>query len=185
MRKKEKKRSIFGVVSDLDLFAPKSTQNDYGARGGKKLSVGNIKKDGSSYVPSGMTAAEYNNIRSKTAQKKAANYQMNVAKAGKFIDYTDWYIKRGTDINDNWITNVTGGHTMAKTKFDWGNIDNDKPDYTGSKSTGKKAAPKKKVVAKKVVAKKVVAKKVVAKKVVAKKAVAGKAVAKKKNIFGF
>ncbi|GMI11218.1 hypothetical protein TrRE_jg11762, partial [Triparma retinervis] len=47
------------------------------------------------------------------------NYQKNVAKAGKFEDYTDFYLKRGTDINGNWLKSVTRGHKMVKTKYDW------------------------------------------------------------------
>ena len=34
----EKKRSIFTIVSDMDLFAPKSDQNFYGARNKKNVS---------------------------------------------------------------------------------------------------------------------------------------------------
>eukprot|EP00594_Rhizosolenia_setigera_P011029 CAMPEP_0178966992 /NCGR_PEP_ID=MMETSP0789-20121207/17268_1 /TAXON_ID=3005 /ORGANISM="Rhizosolenia setigera, Strain CCMP 1694" /LENGTH=110 /DNA_ID=CAMNT_0020652395 /DNA_START=37 /DNA_END=366 /DNA_ORIENTATION=+ len=78
--------SIFGRIAGLDLFAPKSDQNDYGARGKKDLKQGKIT--GSSYVPAGLTAAEYQKIRDAEAKKKADNYQRNVAKAGKFLDYT-------------------------------------------------------------------------------------------------
>merc|ERR1719242_971148 len=137
--KTEKKKSIFGIISDLDLFAPKATQNDYSARGKKNLAVGKINQ-GSSYVPSGMSAAEYNNIRKKAADKKAANYQKNVAKAGIFIDYTDWYKKRGTDTGDGWQKSVTRGHTMAKTKYDWNNFEN---NAFASGASSKKSVPKK------------------------------------------
>merc|ERR1719468_1152251 len=87
-------KSIFQIVSDMDLFAPKADQNNYGARTKKDLKVGNIGSN--SYVPSGMTAEQYNKIRAAEKSKKDANYAKNVAKAGVFKDYTDFYIKRGT-----------------------------------------------------------------------------------------
>jgi len=34
-------------------------------------------------------------------------------------DYTDWYLKRGTDTNAAWAKSATNGHRMAKTKYDW------------------------------------------------------------------
>jgi len=43
-----------------------------------------------------------------------------VAKGGKFQDYTDFFIKRGTGKNDDWMNSVTNSHTMAKTKYNWG-----------------------------------------------------------------
>uniref|UniRef100_A0A7S2P108 RxLR effector protein n=1 Tax=Leptocylindrus danicus TaxID=163516 RepID=A0A7S2P108_9STRA len=111
------KRSIFQIVSDMDLFAPVSDQNNYGARNKKNLKQGSIGSN--SYVPSGLTADQYNKIRSSDEAKKNANYAKNVAKAFKFQDYTAFYTKRGTDLNQGWKKSVTLGHDMAKTKYDW------------------------------------------------------------------
>jgi len=80
---------------------------------------------GKSYVPAGLTAAEYEKIRLGEKAKKEANYQKNVAKAGKFVDYTEWYKKRGTDLNDAWAKTQSRGHNMVKTKFDWSGQKND------------------------------------------------------------
>lgn len=66
-----------------------------------------------------MTAEQYSKIRATEKNKKDANYKRNVAKAGVFTDYTDFYIKRGTDTNSGWKKSVTLGHDMAKTKYDW------------------------------------------------------------------
>jgi len=119
------KKSLFQVISDMDLFAPKADQNKYGARNKKNLAVG--KLGANSYIPAGLTAAEYEKIRSADAAKKDANYKKNVAKAGKFLDYTDFYTKRGTDTSEGWFKSATRGHTMAKTKYDWsGSQDNPK-----------------------------------------------------------
>merc|ERR1712106_74586 len=115
---KKKGKSIFSVVTELDLFAPKKDQNDYGARNKKKMTVGKIDAK-KSYVPSGMTASQYNKIRGNADKKKRANYAKNVAKAGVFEDYTEFYIQRGTDKSSKWASSVTNGHRMAKTKFDW------------------------------------------------------------------
>lgn len=109
----------------MDLFAPVSTQNDYGARGKKGLKVGTIGKN--SYVPDGLSAAEYNKVRGKDQKKKDAFYSKNVAKAGKFKDYTEFYIKRGTDVNDKWAKSASLGHDMAKTKYDWSGKVNEVP----------------------------------------------------------
>lgn len=72
-----------------------------------------------SYVPAGLTAAQYNAQRSKERSAKEKNYQKNVAKAGKFEDYTDFYLKRGTDQNGSWLKAANRGHKMVKTKYDW------------------------------------------------------------------
>lgn len=118
------KKSFFSTVFDLDLFAPKSDQNDYGARGKKNLQVGEIT--GKSYVPAGLTAEQYKKIREAEAKKKADNYARNVKKAGIFEDYTEFYLKRGTDVGEKWAKSVTKGHRMAKTKYDWSG-EGDKP----------------------------------------------------------
>ena len=79
--------SLFKKLSNMDLFEPNKTQNDYGARSGKK-STGVAKLNDRSYVPSGLTKAQYEKIRSDQVSKKAANYDRNVKKAFKFQDYT-------------------------------------------------------------------------------------------------
>jgi hypothetical protein len=67
-----------------------------------------------SYVPAGLSRTDYEKIRSKDAAKKEENYKKNVAKAGKFIDFTDWYAKRGTNLDQNWKKDKNLGHTMVK-----------------------------------------------------------------------
>ncbi len=81
------------------------------------MKVGEITKG--SYVPQGLSAAAYADLRKKEAAKKEANYQRNVKKAGVFEDYTEFYIKRGTDTKQGWAKDINLGHRMAKTKFDW------------------------------------------------------------------
>jgi hypothetical protein len=71
-----------------------------------------------SYVPNGLTAAQYQKIRDQEVSKKKNNYERNVKKAGIFEDYTEFYVKRGTDTSQNWKKSVTLGHRMAKTKYD-------------------------------------------------------------------
>ena len=117
--------SIFSKIAKMDLWAPVSDSNDYGARNKKNLKTGKIGSN--SYVPAGLTADQYNKIRDSEAKKKADNYQKNVAKAGKFQDYTAFYIKRGTDTSQSWAKTVTKGHDMAKTKYDWSGKVNDAP----------------------------------------------------------
>lgn len=73
----------------MDLFAPVKDQNDYGARNKKNVKVGTLSKN--SYVPAGLSKAEYEKVRKAEADKKKANYERNVKKAGIFIDYTAWY----------------------------------------------------------------------------------------------
>merc|ERR1712161_27732 len=96
--------------------APTKKRNDYGGRKTKNLKVGALSAN--SYVPNGMTQREYTKMRFDEKAKKDANYQRNVKKAGIFMDYTDFYLKRGTDVKDDWY-GVTNGHDMAKTKYDW------------------------------------------------------------------
>jgi hypothetical protein len=109
--------SIFSRIAEMDLFAPKKDQNNYGARNQKNLAVGKITEK--SYIPAGLTKAQYEKARAADEEKKKARYAKNVAKAGKFQDYTAFYIKRGTDITDAWAKTATRGHDMAKTKYDW------------------------------------------------------------------
>lgn len=66
-----------------------------------------------------MSKAQFEKLRAKEDKKKSDNYQKNVAKAGKFLDYTQFYIDRGTDTKDDWKKDVNLGHRMTKTKYDW------------------------------------------------------------------
>merc|ERR1719253_940404 len=112
------KKSFFSTVFGMDLFAPQADQNDYGARNKKNIGTGSLGAN--SYIPDGLSKAEYEAVRKGEDKKKADNYQKNVAKAEKFLDYTQFYLDRGTDVNDDWAKNKnTLGHRMAKTKYDW------------------------------------------------------------------
>merc|ERR1719343_1356647 len=129
---------IFERIADMDLFAPNPDVNTYGARSKKTLTTG--KLTGNSYVPAGLTKEEYEKVRAGDAKKKADNYARNVKKAGVFEDYTEFYVKRGTDTNEAWAKSATKGHRMAKTKYDWsGSQDN--PSQAGLAAVEK---PKKK-----------------------------------------
>mmetsp|Transcript_56497 Transcript_56497/g.158524 ORF Transcript_56497/g.158524 Transcript_56497/m.158524 type:complete len:153 (-) Transcript_56497:214-672(-) len=108
--------SLFDKIFQMDLFTPVKDQNDYGARAKKNIKTGKIGSN--SYVPSGMSAAQYQKIRDQEDAKKAANYQRNVKKAGVFEDYTEFYKKRGTDTSQAWAKSPTKGHRMAKLKYD-------------------------------------------------------------------
>jgi hypothetical protein len=109
--------SLFKKISNLDLWAPVADSNDYGARSKKKIGTGKLTEK--SYIPSGLTKAQYEKIRAEADKKKAANYQRNVAKAGVFDNYTEFYLKRGSDEGGNWLKLPNLGHRMAKTKYDW------------------------------------------------------------------
>ncbi|KAG7360952.1 hypothetical protein IV203_036051 [Nitzschia inconspicua] len=113
--KTELKKSFFDAVAEMDLFTPVKTQNDYGARKSKNIKT--AKLGSNSYVPAGLTAAEYQKIRDAEDAKKAANYEKNVKKAGKFLDFTKFYTQRGTDLNQAWAKQPGRGHTFAKTKY--------------------------------------------------------------------
>lgn len=121
---------LFRAISDMDLWNPVKDSNDYGARGKKNIKTGTLTDK--SYIPSGLTKAQYEKIRSNADKKKDANYQKNVAKAGVFLDYTDFYLARGSDENGSWMKLPNLGHRMAKTKFDWsGETAGETPTYTG------------------------------------------------------
>ena len=111
------------------------------------MKLGQIEQ-GKSYVPSGLTAAQYDSIRKQQEKKKADNYARNVAKAGIFEDYTEWYTKRGTDTKQAWAKDVNLGHRMAKTKYDWSGTPGQSFQKSGAAAGGaagkKKAAPAKK-----------------------------------------
>jgi len=129
----------FSTISNMDLWAPVKDSNNYGGRSKKNMKTGKITND--SYIPSGLTKAQYEKIRSDTDKKKAANYQRNVAKAGVFEDYTEFYVKRGSDEGGKWMNLPNLGHRMAKTKYDW-STSNDNPgndaDVTRGDAKGKK-----------------------------------------------
>jgi hypothetical protein len=129
--------SFFKKISNMDLWEPVKNSNDYGARNNKKVSVGKLSDR--SYVPLGLTKAQYEKIRADEQSKKAANYQRNVAKAGKFLDYTEFYTARGTDLKDSWYNAPNRGHRMAKTKYDWSGETNANPMFTGIGNIKKKA----------------------------------------------
>ena len=74
------KKPFFSQVFDLDLFAPVADVNDYGARKKKKIATGKLTEK--SYVPTGLSKAQYEKIRAAEIAKKEANYQKNAAKAG-------------------------------------------------------------------------------------------------------
>ena len=92
-----------------------------------------------SYVPSGLTAAQYAKIRADEEAKKASNYKKNVAKEGKFLGFDEFYLKRGTNLEGGWKKDVNLGHRMAKTKF----------DFSGKKDDAKPFAPKGSIFGKK------------------------------------
>mmetsp|Transcript_29290 Transcript_29290/g.52969 ORF Transcript_29290/g.52969 Transcript_29290/m.52969 type:complete len:165 (+) Transcript_29290:55-549(+) len=124
---KEEKKPFFESVFSMDLFAPNPEVNTYGARAKKNLKLGSIGSN--SYIPDGLSQAEYDKIRQNDLKKREENYKRNVAKAGKFEDFTEWYQKRGTDLNQGWIKDITRGHRMVKTKYDFsGSKDNKKVD---------------------------------------------------------
>jgi len=88
-----------------------------------QLKTGTIGSSG--YVPDGLTASQYNALRTKEQAKKDANYQRNVAKAGKFLDFTQFYLKRGTEEGGKWLKDAGRGHEFVKTKYDWSGKKND------------------------------------------------------------
>eukprot|EP00980_Cylindrotheca_fusiformis_P009974 scaffold2206_cov95-Cylindrotheca_fusiformis.AAC.4 len=121
--------ALFDDIFNLDLFTPVQDQNDYGARNKKKLAQGKIGSG--SYVPSGLTPAQYQKLRDQEAAKKKANYERKKKTAGVFEDYTAFYKKRGTDTSEKWIKSATRGHRMAKTKYDFDNIAAGKRSFRG------------------------------------------------------
>ena len=85
-----------------------------------------------SYVPDGLTKAQYKKLRADEQKKKEANYNRNAKKAGIFEDYTAFYTKRGTDTKQGWYKDPNRGHRMAKTKYDF-DTDKDGKKYDGAK----------------------------------------------------
>lgn len=66
-----------------------------------------------------MSKSEYEKIRKSDASKADKKYQEKASNAFKFIDFTKWYVDRGTDEGGNWLKDPTLGHRMAKTKYDY------------------------------------------------------------------
>lgn len=134
---------IFG----MDLFAPKADQNNYGARAKKNIKIGTLTSN--SYTPNGLTPAEYDKIRKAEFAKKQKTYEEKSKKAFKFTDYTEWYTKRGTDLDKGaWRTDINKGHTMVKTKFDWSGKKDEAKKFESASAPSifgsKKTVPKKK-----------------------------------------
>uniref|UniRef100_A0A7S2Y766 PS II complex 12 kDa extrinsic protein n=1 Tax=Entomoneis paludosa TaxID=265537 RepID=A0A7S2Y766_9STRA len=110
-------KALFDDIFGMDLFAPNKEVNDYGSRNKKNLKVGDVGSN--SYVPNGLSLEEYKKVRAADEAKKASNYQKNVAKAGKFLDFDKFYEGRGTAEGGNWLKAPGRGHTFAKTKYDF------------------------------------------------------------------
>jgi hypothetical protein len=98
----------------MDLFDPQ--RNTYGMRK-KKVKTAPITKN--SYVPAGLTQAQYAAIRSSDEKKKDSSYSKAASKAFKYLGFNEFYKKRGTDLNQGWKKDLTLGHRMAKTKYDY------------------------------------------------------------------
>jgi len=131
----QKSPTISDRIFNMDLYAPVANQNDYGARKGKKLTQGKLSQK--SYVPAGMSKAQYEKIRSKDKRKKDDTYAYNVEKQGRYNLFYEFYKNRGTDTKENW-RDVTNKHTMAKTKYDWqGDNDMAGGGSGGSRFTGR------------------------------------------------
>jgi hypothetical protein len=73
-----------------------------------------------SYVPAGLTLAQYQKVRAADEAKKDSNYKKNVSKAFKFQNFDEFYAKRGTDVNGKWMNAPGKGHTFTKTKYNFG-----------------------------------------------------------------
>ena len=90
-------------------------------------------KDGSigsnSYVPDGLTPEQYKQVRAQEKAKKEAKYAKNASKAGKFEDFTKFYLQRGTSEGGSWLKAPARGHRMVKTKFDWSGKKNDSKGF--------------------------------------------------------
>lgn len=79
-------------------------------------------------MPAGLSKSEYEKIRAREAAKKEQKYAEKSKNAFKFIDFTKFYLDRGTDENGSWLKAPALGHRMAKTKYDFsGNKDRADP----------------------------------------------------------
>lgn len=118
VRSSTKLSALFDDIFGMDLFTPKKDQNDYGARNKmNKIKVGKVGSG--SYVPAGLTLAQYQKIRDADAAKAKNNYEKNVKKAFKFQSFDDFYNKRGTAEGGAWLSAPGRGHTFTKTKYDY------------------------------------------------------------------
>jgi hypothetical protein len=79
--------ALFDSIIGMDLFAP---VKDHDARAKKNIKLGSLTEW--SYIPTGMSKAEYARIRKSGKDKKDKNYAANVGKAFKFIVYTEWSV---------------------------------------------------------------------------------------------
>lgn len=122
--------TVTKAVFEMDLWAPVKDSNQYGARRQKSMAVGKLSKN--SYVPAGMSKADYDKIRTNEKQAKTNRYNKYAAKKDEYGDFQDFYVARGTDKNAAWKS-VTNNHAMCKTKYDWQG-DN---DMAGFGSTGR------------------------------------------------
>ena len=84
------------------------------------------KLTNNSYVPSGMSKAEYDKIRTKEKQSKEQKHNKYAGKKDEYGEFQDFYAQHGTDKNAAW-------RTMCKTKYDWQGDD----DIAGFGSTGR------------------------------------------------
>merc|ERR1719410_1780117 len=121
--------TLFDRIANMDLFAPNEDQNNYGAFKKKGIKPGTLSNR--SYIPDGLTKAQYKKLRADEQKKKEANYNRNAKKAGIFEDYTAFYTKRGTDTKQGWYKDPNRGHRMAKTKYDF-DTDKDGKKYDGA-----------------------------------------------------
>jgi hypothetical protein len=116
-------------VFGMDLFNKEG--NKYGARAKKDLKVKPLGSD--SYIPNGLTKAEYEKIRAAEFAKKQANYQKKASVAFKFEDFTQFYKSRGTQEGGSWLKAPARGHKMVKTKYDWDGVTADAKKFESTK----------------------------------------------------
>jgi hypothetical protein len=116
-------------VFGMDLFNKEG--NKYGARAKKDLKVKPLGSN--SYIPNGLSKAEYEKIRAAEFAKKQANYQKKASVAFKFEDFTQFYLKRGTQEGGSWLKAPARGHKMVKTKYDWEGVTADSKKFESSK----------------------------------------------------
>jgi hypothetical protein len=98
----------------------------FGARAKKNLKTGKI--GARSYVPSGLSPAQYKAMRDEERADREKKYKEKSAKAFKFLEFNKFYQKRGTNLDGPWVKDPTKGHRMAKFKY----------DFSGKKDESKK-----------------------------------------------
>ena len=116
-------------VFGMDLFNKEG--NKYGARAKKDLKVKPLGSN--SYIPNGLSKAEYEKIRAAEFAKKQANYQKKASVAFKFEDFTQFYLSRGTQEGGSWLKAPARGHKMVKTKYDWEGVTADSKKFESTK----------------------------------------------------